>query len=99
MTDDVWIRMPPVPLEYQGRERAARFFGTVAFRDGRRYRLVPTRANAQPAFGVYLRDPLTSMAPAFGLFVIGLAGDRVNAVTRFDSEVFPRFGLPGTVAG
>jgi RNA polymerase sigma-70 factor (TIGR02960 family) len=62
MTDDVWIRMPPVPLEYQGRELAARFFGTIAFRQGRRYRLVPTRANGQPALGVYLRDPLTEVA-------------------------------------
>jgi hypothetical protein len=99
MTDDVWIRMPPVPLEYQGPDLAARFFGTVAFRDGRRYRLVPARANGQPAFGVYLRDPLSPVADAFGLFVIGVTGERVNAITRFGSEVFPRFGLPRTLAG
>ena len=98
MTDDVWIRMPPVPLEYQGRELAARFFGTVAFRHGRHYRLVPARANGQPAFGVYLRDPLTQVAHAFGLFVITLAGERVSAITRFDSGVFARFGLPRTLA-
>ena len=98
MTDDVWIRMPPVPLEYQGRELAARFFGTIAFRHGRRYRLVPTRANGQPAFGVYLCDPLTGVAHAFGLFVITLAGERVSAITRFDSWVFARFGLPRILA-
>jgi RNA polymerase sigma-70 factor (TIGR02960 family) len=97
MTDDVWIRMPPVPLEYQGRELAARFFGTIAFRHGRRYRLVPARANGQPAFGVYLRDPLTQVAHAFGLFVITLAGEQVSAITRFDSGVFARFGLPRTL--
>jgi RNA polymerase sigma-70 factor (ECF subfamily) len=97
-TDDVWIRMPPVPLEYQGRELAARFFGTIAFRQGRRYRLVPTRANGQPAFGVYLRDPLTDVAHAFGLFVITLAGQRVSAITRFDSAAFARFGLPRTLS-
>ena len=57
MTEDVWLRMPPLPLEYQGRQLAGQFFATVAFRDGRRYRLVPTRANGQPAFGAYLRDP------------------------------------------
>jgi RNA polymerase sigma-70 factor (ECF subfamily) len=97
-TDDVWIRMPPVPLEYQGRELAARFFDTIAFRHGRRYRLVPTRANGQPAFGVYLRDPLTGVAHAFGLFVITLAGQHVSAVTRFDSAAFARLGLPRTLA-
>ena len=51
LTDDVWLRMPPVPLEYQGRALAARFFGVI-MRD-RRFRLVVTRSNGQPAFGVY----------------------------------------------
>ena len=36
MTEDAWLRMPPVPLEYQGRELAGRFFEMVAFRQGRR---------------------------------------------------------------
>jgi RNA polymerase sigma-70 factor (TIGR02960 family) len=94
MTDDVWIRMPPVPLEYQGRELARRFFSTIAFRQGRRYRFVPTRANRQPAYGVYLCDPLTHVQHAFGLFVITLSGDQISAITRFDPGVFARFGLP-----
>jgi RNA polymerase sigma-70 factor, ECF subfamily len=97
MTEDAWVRMPPVPLEYQGKDLARRFFATVAFRQGRRYRLIPTRANGQPAFGVYVRDPLTNIARAFGIFVITLAGDRVSAVTRFDNTVLPRFGLPRTI--
>ena len=29
MTRDVWLRMPPLPLEYQGRELAGQFFATV----------------------------------------------------------------------
>ena len=98
MTDDVWVRMPPVPLEYQGRELAGRFFSTVAFRQGRRYRFIPTRANGQPAYGVYLRDPLTQVAHAVGLFVITLSGDRISAISRFDNGVLPRFGLPRTLA-
>jgi RNA polymerase sigma-70 factor (ECF subfamily) len=97
MTEDAWVRMPPVPLEYQGKDLARRFFATVAFRQGRRYRLVPTRANGQPAFAVYLRDPVTDLARAFGIFVITLAGDRVSAITRFDNAVLPRFGLPRTI--
>ncbi|MDP9335973.1 MAG: sigma-70 family RNA polymerase sigma factor [Actinomycetota bacterium] len=99
MTDDVWVRMPPVPLEYQGRELAGRFFTTIAFRQGRRYRFIPTRANGQPAFGVYLRDPVTHVAHAFGLFVITISGDRVSAITRFDNSVLPRFGLPRSLSG
>jgi RNA polymerase sigma-70 factor (ECF subfamily) len=97
LTEDVWLRMPPLPFEYQGRELTGRFFGTVAFRDGRRFRLIPTRANGQPAFGVYLYDDLTGVAHALGLFVVTLAGDKVSAITRFDNGVQARFGLPRTL--
>jgi RNA polymerase sigma-70 factor (TIGR02960 family) len=98
MTDDVWLRMPPVPLEYQGRELAGEFFATVAFREGRRYRLLPIRANGQPAFGVYLRDPHAAVSHAFGLLVITLAGDKASVITRFDNSTLDRFGLPRILA-
>ena len=94
MAQDAWLRMPPVPLEYQGRELVGQFFATVAFRQGRRYRLVPTRANGQPAFAVYLRDPVNGVGRAFGLLVATLAGDRISVITRFDNGVVTRFGLP-----
>jgi RNA polymerase sigma-70 factor (TIGR02960 family) len=99
LTDDVQLRMPPVPLEHQGRELAARFLTVVAFRQGRTYRLVATRANGQPAFGNYVRDPLTGVAHANGLLVFTLAGERISAITRFDNSVLPRFGLPRTLPG
>jgi RNA polymerase sigma-70 factor (TIGR02960 family) len=98
MAEDAWLRMPPVPLEYQGRELIGEFFSTVAFRQGRRYRLVPTRANGQPAFAVYLRDPLAPVARAFGLLVVTLAGSQISAITRFDNAALPPFGLPRTIA-
>ena len=97
MAEDVWLRMPPVPLEYQGQELAGRFFAAVAFRSGRRYRLIPTRANRQPAFGVYLHEPLTDLWRAFGFLVITTSGDRITAITRFDNAVLPHFGLPRTM--
>ena len=43
---------------------------------GRRFDLVPTRANGQPAFGTYLRDP-SGIRHGTGLLVLTLAGDRV----------------------
>jgi RNA polymerase sigma-70 factor (TIGR02960 family) len=94
LTDDVWLTMPPTPLEYQGRELAARFHATVTFRGGRALRLVPTRANGQPAFGLYARAPHTAVFRASGLLVITLAGDRISAMTAFDNSLLPRFGLP-----
>jgi len=93
LTDDVSLTMPPLPMEYQGLESAARFQAAV-FRPGRFFRLVATRANGQPAFGVYLRDPHTSVFHANGLLVLTLAGGRICAMTRFDNSVLPPFGLP-----
>jgi RNA polymerase sigma-70 factor (TIGR02960 family) len=98
LTDDAWLTMPPVPLEYRGRDLATRFL-TLAFRRGRGHRLVPTRANGQPAFGLYVRDPHTPVLHANGLLVLTLAGDRISMITRFDTSVMPRFGLPRSLPG
>jgi RNA polymerase sigma-70 factor (TIGR02960 family) len=98
LTDDAWLRMPPNPLEYQGKGAVKRWFVTVAFGEGRRFQLVPTRANGQPAFGAYLFSPISRVAHAFGLIVVTLAGDRVSAITGFESGAMARFGLPRSVA-
>ena len=97
MTEDAWLRMPPVPLEYQGRELVGEFFSVVAFRQGRRYRLIQTRANGQPAFAIYLRDPVNGVSRAFGLLVATLSGNRVSVMTRFDNATLSPFGLPRTL--
>jgi RNA polymerase sigma-70 factor (ECF subfamily) len=94
LTDDVLLAMPPLPLEYQGRELAARFLAAVAFRQGRTYRLVPTRANGQLALGAYLQDPRTGIAHANSLLVLTLTGSRISVMTRFDDSMLPRFALP-----
>jgi RNA polymerase sigma-70 factor (ECF subfamily) len=93
--DDAWLTMPPAPLEYQGHGPIARFLTEIAFRDGRTYRLVPTRANGQLAVAAYLREPAKPEdARANGLLVLTLDGDRIQAMTRFTSGVLQRFGLP-----
>jgi len=97
LTDDVFISMPPMPFEYEGRDPAARFFGAI-FDAGRRFDLVPTRANGQPAFGAYLHGPAEARH-GVGLFVLTLAGDRISALTRFEKSVLPWFGLPRSLPG
>ncbi|HMF81939.1 MAG TPA: RNA polymerase subunit sigma-70, partial [Acidimicrobiia bacterium] len=92
LTHDVVASMPPMPFEYQGRDVVARFCSSI-FRSGRRFDLVQTRANGQPAFGAYLRAP-TGTSHGIGLYVITLTGDRICAMTRFDNGVLPSFGLP-----
>ncbi len=92
LTDDVFISMPPLPFEYEGHEPAKRFFAGI-FGSGRKFDLVSTRANGQPAFGAYVRDP-TGSSHGVGLFVLTLTGDRICALTRFENSVLPWFGLP-----
>ena len=92
LTDDVFISMPPMPFDYAGRDVVARFCASI-FRAGRRFDLVPTRANGQPAFGACLRTP-HGISHGIGLYVLTLTGDRICAMTRFDNSVLPWFGLP-----
>ncbi len=92
LTEDVFISMPPVPFEYAGRDAVARFCAWF-FDQAPRFDLVPTRANGQPAFGVYLRAA-DGTRPGVGLYAIALTGERISALIRFESSVLPSFGLP-----
>ena len=92
LTDDVFMSMPPIPFEYHGRDVVVRFCAGL-FGADRRFDLVPTRANGQPAFGAYLRAA-TGIRHGTGLYVLALSGDRICAMTRFDNSVLPWFGLP-----
>jgi hypothetical protein len=92
LTDDVFVSMPPMPFEYAGRDAVARFCASI-FGSGRRFDLVPTRANGQPAYGAYLRTA-DGIGHGVGLLVLTLSGDRICAMTRFENTVLPWFGLP-----
>ena len=98
LTDDAWFTMPPITLEYQGREAIAAFLRDIrAWQGPRRYRLVPTRANGQPAFGCYLQEG--QLFRAHGMIVLTLDGDQISVVTRFvDNGNLARFGLPPMLA-
>jgi RNA polymerase sigma-70 factor, ECF subfamily len=97
LTDDAWLPMPPEPHEYQGRGAIGVFLRDREVRRGA-MRLVPTRANTQPAFGCYLPISNTDVARPYALFVLTLQGDQISAITWFaDSSVFPHFGLPRTL--
>ena len=98
LTDDAWLTMPPYPYEYVGGAAIARFLGERAARRGTPMRMVPTRANGQPAFVCYVDCPPTDISRAYGLLVLTLTGSKIAEITFFaDSSVFPHFGLPRTV--
>jgi len=92
LTDDVFMSMPPMPFEYEGRDAVAQFC-SILLGSGRRFDLVPARANGQPAFGAYLRAP-AGIRHATAFYVLTLAGDQICAITRFEASVLPWFALP-----
>lgn len=96
LTEDAWLVMPPVPAAVPG--PAGQFMAATAFRAGRSARLVPVRANGQPAFGLYIRDGRVPVAQASGMLVLTLADGQVSVMTGFpDNSVLPGFGLPATL--
>jgi RNA polymerase sigma-70 factor (TIGR02960 family) len=97
MSEDVWLRMPPLPVEYHGRAAAHQFFSVVAAQRRSVPTVVPTRANSQPAWGDYRADPATGLLHLSGIEVLTVAGGLVTELIRFESTVAPWFGLPRTL--
>ena len=95
--DAIW-EMPPYLGWYQGAEEIGRLIeiNCPAEAAGDQV-LLPTAANGQPAFGLYMRQPDGSYA-AFQIQVLSVTGDRVSRVgVFFDLSLFERFGLPATL--
>jgi RNA polymerase sigma-70 factor (ECF subfamily) len=97
MTDDIWVRMPPLPFEYRGIDAVRRFFVSVGDHQRQIVRLVPTRANGQPAWGEYTLDHMTGILRCVGVLVARYSGDRVSELVHFETAAAPSFGLPRTL--
>jgi RNA polymerase sigma-70 factor (ECF subfamily) len=95
-TDDVFMSMPPMPFEYEGRDSVARFCALI-LGSGRKFDLVPARANGQPAFGAYVRAA-DGIGHGVGLYVLTLAGEQIRALSRFEASLLPWFGLPRSLS-
>lgn len=96
LADDAIMSMPPESMSLLGSEAIGAFFRTVPAGGAlERIRLVPTRANCQPAVAAYLEAD-EGFFEAYGVMVLALAGERVASITGFAGypELFPRLGLP-----
>ena len=95
ISDDIRVTMPPLPYLYEGiaaiTDLLERAFGPESAGD---WRLVPTRANRQPAAGSYLRAPGDDTYRAFKLDVLRVAEGRIAEITTFNAALFEQFGLP-----
>jgi RNA polymerase sigma-70 factor (ECF subfamily) len=98
ISDDIRITMPPNPMLYEGRA-AAVLLMRRAFDDDAlgEWRLVPTRANRQPAAASYLRAPGDTTFHAFKIDVLRVADGRIAEITTFGSALFTAFGLSATL--
>ncbi len=97
--DDVWVRMPPLPAEYHGREAARGFFEAVGSHRAGIVRMERTGCNGHPAWGEYVRDGADGGLHLIGVLVVELRGDRIEALTHFDTSVAASLGLPRRLEG
>lgn len=99
-TSDVVWEMPPFTAWYRGPEHVARHLATRCPAGPGDLRMVPARANGQPAFGQYLRDASDGVYRPFALQVLTLTPAGISHVgTFFDLRLFDTFGLPQTQPG
>lgn len=97
LSNDVLVAMPPIPFEWRGPALAGRLFRAIFFSRDTARRLVATRANGQPAFGLYRRDHPSDDYQARGLLVLRVVSKEIRAITAFDKHVLDRFGLPASL--
>jgi RNA polymerase sigma-70 factor (ECF subfamily) len=98
LAEDACWTMPPEPYGYIGRDAIKQFIAhAFATRETGR-RLIPTRANSQPAFVQYVRDPDANVGRALSLLVLAVDGERISQITRFaPASVLAQFGLAETI--
>jgi len=98
LTGDAWLTMPPLPVWFQGRAAIATWLSTWIFTPGRQRRLLPTRANGSPAFGLYLREAGADVYQLIGLVVLGVEGEQIGSLVGFlDLSSLSPFALPPTL--
>jgi RNA polymerase sigma-70 factor (ECF subfamily) len=103
LREDAILTMPPAPTWFEGREAIAAFFHALCFTEPRkRFRVLRTPANGQPACAPYDWDDDAGYYAFSGIMVLRLEGSLVAEITGFgDPGLFALFSLPkrlGTAA-
>ena len=96
LSEDARVSMPPEPERYDGRDAVAALYAEVAFADSvpGDWRLLPTRANRQPAAANYRRRPGETEFRALALDVLRFEDGKLAEVIVFHPDLFAAFGLP-----
>jgi RNA polymerase sigma-70 factor (ECF subfamily) len=100
LAEDARMTMPPLPSWYSGRDQVAAFLRGYALGEIKRWQLIPTSANGQPAPAGYLWEEQIEAFMPYCLYVLTLRGSQIEEITAFVTpETFQRFGLPESIAG
>ena len=99
LREDAWFTMPPFPVWFQGRAAIATVLATSIFTLGRQRRLLPTRSNGSPAFGLYQQEAGADAYQFIGLIVLGIVGEQIGSLVAFlEPSRLSSFALPPTLA-
>jgi RNA polymerase sigma-70 factor (ECF subfamily) len=94
LLDNVALEMPPTPTWFRGRETVVGFLGARVLTEPGRIRVLPTRANGQPAVAEYVRDE-DGIHRAAAIQVLDVVdGQIAHIAVFFDLTLFALFGLP-----
>jgi RNA polymerase sigma-70 factor (ECF subfamily) len=100
LKEDATFSMPPIPAWYRGRDTIGELTSRTIFsgQAGGRWRLLPTRANRQIAFGLYRKGDLGGY-DAYGIQVVTFEDSLITDIVTFrNPSLFPHFSLPLTLA-
>jgi RNA polymerase sigma-70 factor (ECF subfamily) len=99
LAEDAKMAMPPLPSWYRGREDVAAFLRSNPLAGVKRWRLIPTTANGQPALAGYIWDEQAGAFAPYGLTVLTLRDGRIDEIMAFlTPELFDHFDLPASIA-
>jgi RNA polymerase sigma-70 factor (ECF subfamily) len=101
LKEDATFSMPPIPAWYRGREAIRALVARTVFSGEAqgRWRLLPTAANGQVAFGLYRQTETANLYQGYGIQVVTLSGRMVSDIITFiDARLIARFDLPPTLS-
>jgi RNA polymerase sigma-70 factor (ECF subfamily) len=95
LAEDARLVMPPLPSWYRGQDRVAAFLRDYPLRGARRWKMVATAANGQPALATYAwNDPTGAFTP-HSVTVLTLRGSLIEEIMAFmNPDLLEPFGLP-----
>ena len=97
LADDARMVMPPLPSWYRGRAQIADFLRSYPFRAGRRWNLVPTFSNGQPALATYEWSESAGAFTPHSISVLTLRGSQIEEIMAFlNPELLKPFALPAS---